>query len=201
MVSAPAVPATPAPAGAAARGRTQGSRNAELGLLTLAMLVVAGFAAAVEMQMLERLTSTFWVPTAVLAAVFLAAHITLRILAPYADPVMLPAAALLNGIGVAFLRRLDMRITDPDQIAAGAPVFSGIGGRQLIWTLLAVAGVVVLLAVVRDHRAISRYAWTLGLVGLILMIIPGLLPASISASEYDESAKLWIRIGPFAIAG
>lgn len=200
VVTAPAVPAPPAPAGAAGRDRGRGNpRNTELGLLVLAMLVVAGFGAAVEMQMLETLTGRFWVPAAVIGAVFVAAHIALRILAPYADPVLLPAVALLNGIGVAFLRRLDLSSSDPDQLGNDAPIFSGFGGRQLIWTLLAVVGVGIVLAVIRDHRMISRYAWTLGLVGLILMVIPGLLPASISASEYDESAKLWIRIGPFAI--
>ncbi|MPZ25347.1 MAG: FtsW/RodA/SpoVE family cell cycle protein [Micromonosporaceae bacterium] len=199
-VSTPTVPAPPAPAGAVGRGRGhRNPRTAELGLLVLAMLVVAGFAAAVELQLLETLSGTFWVPAAVLAVLFLVAHIALRILAPFADPVLLPAVALLNGVGVAFLRRLDLATSDPTQLSTQEPVFSGDGGRQLIWTLVAVVGAVAVLAVVRDHRSISRYAWTLGLVGLILMILPGLLPASISASEFDESAKLWIRIGPFSI--
>lgn len=200
VVTSPTVPAPPVPAGAVGRGRPRGRpRNAELGLLVLAMLVVAGFAAAVEMQLLERVTGTFWVPTAVLTVLFLMAHVALRVLAPDADPVLLPAVALLNGIGVAFLRRLDLAAADPTQLGTAQPVFSGAGGRQLVWTLVAVAGAVVLLAVVRDHRMISRYAWTLGLVGLVLMVLPGLLPASISASEFDESAKLWIRVGPFSI--
>lgn len=198
MTAPAATPAAPAPAGAA--GRVRGTpRNAELGLLLLAMLVVTAFAATVELQLLETLTGSFWVQPLVLTVIFLAGHIALRILAPYADPVLLPAVALLNGIGVAFLRRLDLGVTDPNQVATDAPAFSGTSGSQLIWTAMAVAGVVALLVVVRDHRVISRYAWTLGLVGLILMVIPGLLPASISASEYDESAKLWIRIGPFSI--
>lgn len=199
-MTAPTVPVPPVTAGEAGRGRARGTpRNGELGLLVLAMLVVGGFLAAVELQLLETLTATFWVPAAVLAAVFLAAHVALRFLAPYADPVLLPAVALLNGIGVAFLRRLDLAAVDPTQLGVDQPVFSGASGRQLLWTLLAVIGAVVLLAVVRDHRMVSRYAWTLGLLGLILMILPGLLPASISASEFDESAKLWIRIGPFSI--
>jgi cell division protein FtsW (lipid II flippase) len=165
-------------------------------LLLLAMLVVAAFAASAELQLLGTLTSTFWVPAGLLAGVFLAAHIALRILTPYADPVLLPAVALLNGVGVAFLRRLDLSITDPDRLGSAAPVFSGVGGQQLIWTLLAVSAAVVLLAVVRDHRMISRYAWTLGLVGLILMTLPGVLPGTISERN---NAKLWIIIGPFSI--
>lgn len=187
-------------AGAVGRGRSRGSpRNTELGLLLLAMAVVAGFSAVVEMQLLERVTGTFWVPAAALTGVFLGANVVLRFFAPYADPVLLPAAALLNGIGVAFLRRLDLGVNDVTQVAHDLPPFAGIGGRQLVWTLASVVGAVVLLMLVRDHRFISRYAWTLGLLGLILMMLPGLLPASISASEYDESAKLWIRVGPVSI--
>src|SRR5690606_1002648 len=85
------------------------------------------------------------------------------------------------------------------QRGTDAPVFSGTGGQQLVWTLVAVGVATGLIVLVRDHRMVSRYAWTLGLVGLILMTLPGLLPASISASEYDQSAKLWIRIGPLSI--
>ena len=195
----------PAPPGAVTVARDRGPRgwhsprNVELRLVLLAMLVLAGFSAVVEMHLLETLTPDFWVPVAVLTGLFLAANIALRILAPYADPALLPAVALLNGVGVAFLRRLDLAADTPDQRGTDVSVFSGIGGRQLLWTLAAVVGAVILITVVRDHRLISRYAWTLGLVGLVLMTIPGLLPASISASQYGESAKLWIRIGPFAI--
>jgi cell division protein FtsW (lipid II flippase) len=198
VVTTSASPA-PAPAGAPGHGRVRGNpRNTELRLLLPALLVVAGYAAVVELHLLDTLTTTFWIPAAVLAAIFIGAHVAIRLLAPHADPVLLPAVALLNGIGVAFLRRLDLARTDPAE-RLDLPALAGIGGQQLIWTLLAVAGAVGLLVMVRDHRAISRYAWTLGLVGLILMIIPGLLPSSISASEYDEAARQWIRIGPFSI--
>jgi cell division protein FtsW (lipid II flippase) len=159
------------------------------------MVVVAGYAATVELHQLDTLTPTFWVSVAVLGLLFFGAHIGVRLLAPYADPALLPAVALLNGIGVAFLRRLDLASAEPAERADLAPL-AGIGGLQLIWTLVAVAGAVALLAVVRDHRMISRYAWTLGLVGLILMALPGVLPASISERN---GAKLWISIGPFSI--
>jgi cell division protein FtsW (lipid II flippase) len=196
VVTVPAAPAPPAPAGPARRGRISGSpRRAELWLLLLAMTLAAGYSATVELHLLDTLTSTFWLPAAVLTVIFLGAHIAVRILAPYADPALLPAVALLNGIGVAFLRRIDLGSTPPeDRLDLAA--LSGTGGTQLIWTGLAVVGAVVLLAVVRDHRMVSRYAWTLGLVGLILMALPGLLPASISERN---NAKLWIIIGPFSI--
>jgi cell division protein FtsW (lipid II flippase) len=186
----------PAPAGAPPRGRPRGNRrNAELALLLLGMVVVAGYAASVELHLLGTVTATFWLQTAVLTVIFVGAHIVVRLLSPYADPALLPAVALLNGIGVAFLRRLDLAAAEPGE-RPDLPSFSGIGGTQLTWTLVAVVAAVVLLAVVRDHRMISRYAWTLGLVGLILMTLPGLLPASISERN---NAKLWIIIGPFSI--
>lgn len=172
-------------------GGLRSPRNAELRLLLLAMAVVAAYAAAVELQLLGTISATFWLPIGVLTGLFLAIHIVLRMVAPKADPVLLPAVALINGIGVAFLRRLDMSGEEVD-----IPALSGVGGTQLIWTAVAVAGAIAVLVVVRNHQLVSQYAWTLGLVGLILMALPGLLPASISERN---NAKLWIIIGPFSI--
>ena len=43
-----------------------------------------------------------------LTALVVAAHIAVRIVAPYADPVLLPLVAALNGLGLAVIRRLDL---------------------------------------------------------------------------------------------
>jgi cell division protein FtsW (lipid II flippase) len=59
---------------------------------------------------------------------------------------------------------------------------------------------VVLLAAalirIRDHRVLARYAYILGFAGLGLLMLPGLLPASISQVN---GAKLWLRLGPFSL--
>ena len=200
MVTAPAVSVPPpASPGAVTRGRGRARpRRTELWLLLLAMAVVACFAATVEMHLLGTLTASFWLPVVILTVIFLGAHVAVRRLAPYADPVLLPVVALINGVGVAFLRRLTLGRADPSERMELGPL-AGIGGQQLIWTSLAVAGAVAVLIIVRDHRVVSRYAWTLGLVGLVLMSIPGLLPARFSAGAYDSSTKIWIHIGPFSI--
>lgn len=170
-------------------------RNAELALLLSAMVLVGAYAATVEANLLETVTPDFWVPTAVLTGVFVALHVAIRLLAPYADPVLLPAVALLNGIGVGFLRRIDLsRAEVPER--ADYPIFSGIGGRQLAWTLAAIVCAVILLAIVRDHRMVSRYAYTLGLAGIVLVMIPAVLPRSMSEIN---GAKLWIIVGGFSI--
>jgi cell division protein FtsW (lipid II flippase) len=193
-VTAPAVPAAaPADAGGMPRARPPRTRrNAELALLVLAMVLVAGYAATVEANLIGRITADFWALSAVLTGVFLALHIAIRVLAPHADPALMPSVALLNGLGVAFLRRLDLARAEPAQ-RADFPIFAGAGGRQLAWTLAAVAGAAVLLAVVRDHRSVSRYAYTLGLTGIILVMIPAVLPRRLSEIN---GAKLWIKIGP-----
>ncbi len=145
--------------------------------------------------MLDRVTPNFWVPAAALSAVFLGLHVAIRFLAPFADPALLPSVALLNGLGVGFLHRLDLARATPAE-RADLATFAGTGGRQLAWTLISVALAAGLLAVVRDHRSISRYAYTLGLAGIVLVMIPAVLPSSISEIN---GAKLWVRVGGFSI--
>ena len=84
-----------------------GLSYAELGLLVFAMLLVAAFGATVEANQFDEIRPGFWLPAALIGTLFLGLHMVVRFTAPYADPVLLPAVALINGIGVAFLRRLD----------------------------------------------------------------------------------------------
>ena len=193
-MTAPAV-TTPAQSPTAARlvGRTR--RGVELALLIFAMVVVLIYSAAVETGLVGAITSDVWALVLILFLIFLGVHIAVRILAPYADPVLLPTVALLNGIGVAFLRRLDLGAVPPEQ-RADLSVFTGMAFRQIQWTAAAALGAVVLLMFIRDHRVLSRYAYTLGLVGIVLVMIPALLPAKYSVVN---GAKLWILVGGFSI--
>jgi cell division protein FtsW (lipid II flippase) len=104
--------------------------------------------------------------------------------------VFLPCVALLNGLGVAFLRRLDLTSALRDHTSLSPLVGDSI--RQIAWTFAAAVVASVALAVVRDHRSLSRYAYTLGLVGIVLVLIPALLPARFSEVN---GVKLWIRFG------
>lgn len=170
--------------------RQERSRNAELRVLVLAIVVVAAFAAAVDAAAAQTLGS-FWVLPTGFAVVMLAAHMAVRVLAPYADPMILPCVGLINGVGVVFLHRLDLAAMK----AAGQtayPALSGLGVRQLAWTLGATLCFAGVLALVRDHQVLSRYAYTFGLAGVVLVIIPVLLPA-----RYSEvyGSKLWIKFG------
>ncbi|MCD2195120.1 FtsW/RodA/SpoVE family cell cycle protein [Actinomycetospora endophytica] len=128
-------------------------------------------------------------------ALFAGAHLAVRRWAPYADPLILPCVALLTGLGLVMIHRLDLAAA-ASAVGQGLPAPSSNAIRQLAWA----GGSVVLLAVVMwrlpDHRVLSRYSYLLGLVGLVLLVLPGVLPASISQVN---GAKLWIRVGPVSL--
>ncbi|HKD98431.1 MAG TPA: FtsW/RodA/SpoVE family cell cycle protein [Micromonosporaceae bacterium] len=156
------------------------------------MLVVAGYAVAAEIGLTGKVRTDVWVQPTLLLVLFLAFHVVIRFLAPFADPVFLPAVATLNGLGVVFLRRLDLG--NAIKRGTSASPWEGDSIRQLGWTAAALVVASAALWIIKDHRALSRYAYTLCLGGIILVILPAVLPASLSEVN---GAKLWIRFGGF----
>jgi cell division protein FtsW (lipid II flippase) len=166
-------------------------RGIELVLLAFAAVLVTGALALVEANQEQELTqSLLWVGLAYLA-LFTIAHLAVRRFAPYADPLILPCVALLNGLGLVMIHRLDLARVER-ALAAGRDAPVELVARQIAWTAIGVALFVAVMWVVRDHRTIARYAYTAGFGGLVLLALPGLLPSSISEVN---GAKLWIRIG------
>ncbi|MFE7513785.1 FtsW/RodA/SpoVE family cell cycle protein [Streptomyces sp. NPDC057540] len=106
----------------------------------------------------------------------LVAHLAVRFRAPYADPLLLPIAVLLNGLGLVLIYRLDLE-TPKDQAAA----------TQLVWSTLGVALFIVVVALLRDHRTLQGYAYVSVAAALGLMILPIFFPAV-------NGAKIWIRV-------
>ena len=83
-------------------------RNTEL-LLSLFAVAVAMFAYAnVGLADNGKLPAGMWGVGAGLAAVVLVANGLIRYAAPYADPLFLPLAIFLNGIGLVLIHRLDI---------------------------------------------------------------------------------------------
>jgi cell division protein FtsW (lipid II flippase) len=113
---------------------------------------------------------------AVLAGSYLAAHLLVTRLAPGADPVLLPSAAVLAGLGYAMIYRLN-----PD-----------LAGEQFGWLMLGLVLFVGTLGLIRDHRILESYTYTVGLLGvgfLLLPIAPGI-------GRTINGARLWVGIGP-----
>ena len=87
-------------------------RNIELFLVVLAQLIaVAGF--LVTYWNIKEPFPQLW-PFIAGLWLFLGvgAHLVVRVFLPYADPVLLPCALLLNGLGLVVINRLDLRARD-----------------------------------------------------------------------------------------
>ena len=162
-------------------------RGTELALLGFALVITLAAQCIVDLTLTGSLRPELVTFGAWITALWAVAHLVIRKWAPYADPLLLPAVALLVGLGLAVIHRLDLVAGSGSR--QNAPV-------QLIWATLGVGLFVAVLVVVRDHRAVSRYAYTLALVGLVLIAAPAVLPGAVSQVN---GAKIWIRVAGFSI--
>ena len=162
-------------------------RNVELTLLLLALVLSVGAYVIVGLAADNEVPAGSAGYGATLAALFIGGHLVLRWRAPQADPILLPGAALLNGLGLVMVRRLDYA-------EAGSRGFRAEAPAQALWTVLGVAVFCLVVVVIHDHRVLDRYRYTWLLVGITLLILPRL---PVIGREIN-GARLWIRLGPFS---
>ena len=184
-----AAPAAAAPTDDAAAPLPTG-RGVELLLLAFAAVITTGALVLVEANQEQTLTTTLLYLGLAYLVLFAGAHMAVRRWAPYADPLILPAVALLNGLGLVMIHRIDLAKADRARLL-GREVPSSLATPQVGWTVLGILLFVLVLLLMRDHRMLARYGYTAGFIGLVFLAIPGVLPSSIS--EVNGS-KLWIRI-------
>src|SRR4029079_4136814 len=91
-------------------------RGAELFLLVIALAVGIGAYAAVGIGVEGEVPPDIVGYGAGLGALAISCHVVVRMVAPYADPVLLPVVTALNGLGLAVIHRLD-----PASPAGGNP--------------------------------------------------------------------------------
>ncbi|MFJ4923373.1 FtsW/RodA/SpoVE family cell cycle protein [Streptomyces sp. NPDC088725] len=155
-------------------------RGVELSLLVCAVLISVFGYASVGLAKADAVPPGAAKYGASLGLLALLAHVAVRLRAPYADPLLLPIAVLLNGLGLVLIYRLDLET--PHDRAAPA---------QLIWSALGVALFIAVVVFLRDHRVLRRYAYLSVATALGLMIVPIFFPAV-------NGAKIWIRVGGFS---
>lgn len=182
-------------AGAPAQLRIPTRRNAELVLLGFAVLITLAAEAAVEATRDGRISSRLLTYAAVPFAIGLVTHLVIRKVARYADPLLLPIVVLLNGLGLVMIHRLDIGLKQ--QAAEGGAFYGGPAApTQVVWTAMGVLLFVGLLFIVRDHRVLQRYAYTLALIGVFFLMLPAVLPARFSEVN---GARIWIRVAGFSL--
>jgi cell division protein FtsW (lipid II flippase) len=174
----------------------RGRRGAELLMLVFALAVVLFAFSAVGLGLKGRLPSGMLTDVLAFAVIMFAAHLAVRRFAPYADPLLLPLAGLLNGLGLVMIYRLaesgrngnpGLQVTDMSASATHT---------QLLYTALGIVAMVAVLLFISEVRVLQRYMYTLGALGLVLLAIPAMLPASHSDVN---GAKVWIIFGGFSV--
>ncbi|NBE55027.1 FtsW/RodA/SpoVE family cell cycle protein [Streptomyces boluensis] len=167
-------------------------RNTELALLVFAVAIPCFAYANVGLAMTGEMPTGmlgYGLGLGLLAAV---GHLVVRKFAPYADPLLLPLATLLNGLGLVVIWRLDQsqRLQQRAENLFGS--FSPDAPKQLMFSAVGIALFVAVLILLKDHRILQRYTYISMAVALVLLILPMFFPAV-------NGAKIWISLGPFSI--
>ncbi len=147
-------------------------RRTELGLLVFGSLLIVALYVIAALGQTSKIPDNIGVFLGVVLGLALLAHVANRWLAPNANAVILPLAALLNGIGYVVIARWD-----PGQ-AKG----------QAAWATLGVLLYVLTLLVVRYSRDLERYRYLLLLAAGIFLVAP-LFFSPIGG------ARLWVHFG------
>jgi cell division protein FtsW (lipid II flippase) len=167
-------------------------RGTELGLLLLVWLIGGLAMVLASAGAADEVVRSIWMVIGVTGACLLGIHLVVRWQAPYADPVMLPAAAALNLLGIAMIARLDIAAAEA-AARADEPLPSPDALDQAVWMAVGVVACALVLVVVRDHRNLRRYTYLWGLLGLVLLLLPMVPGLGLTI----RGANLWIQVGPF----
>ncbi|WP_190108376.1 FtsW/RodA/SpoVE family cell cycle protein [Streptomyces cinnamoneus] len=157
-------------------------RNTELALLAFAVLIPCFAYANVGLAMDGEMPSGllgYGVGLGLMAGV---GHLVVRKFAKYADPLLLPLATLLNGIGLVIIWRLDQ-----SPRLQARKFFTASATNQLMFSALGIALFVAVLIVLKDHRILQRYTYISMVAALILLVAPMFFPAKFGA-------RIWITI-------
>jgi cell division protein FtsW (lipid II flippase) len=151
-------------------------RNRELVFLIPALvLTTLGFALVYT----EKSSALRWSSLsygALFLALFVIAHLGRRILAPKADPYLLPVTALLSTLGIVLIYRVN------EDLAL----------KQAMWLAAGLVAFLLVLAFVRDFKRLFRYRFIVGLLGLLLLLFTAAFGREING------ARLWVDLGPIS---
>jgi cell division protein FtsW (lipid II flippase) len=176
-------------------------RSTELWMVLFACGIVAFAFANTAFSLKGQHASTFVEYMVAFVVIVLGAHLAIRRWAPYADPLLLPIATVLNGLGIVMIYRLNQAGRYGNASSGGGPIStltSSATVTQIIYSVLGVAVLVAFLAFIPDIRRLQPYTYILGLIGIGLIAIPALLPGRFSTVP-GTTAKIQVAIGGFSV--
>jgi cell division protein FtsW (lipid II flippase) len=139
-------------------------------VLSIGAYVIAGYGKR------DQLPAKFAAYATIFAAGYVGALLVMRRFAPAADPALFPTAGVLVGLGFAMIFRLS----------------GGLATEQATWIVVGLAAFSVTLLIVRDHKMLDAYTYTIGLLGLVLLMLP-IVPG---IGQTINGARLWVQVGP-----
>ncbi len=158
-------------------------RNLELGLLLFAITVGLSALMLAELGALGTIDPGVLGMTIAFVVLILGVHVVERVVAPDADPFVVPIATLLNLLGIAEITRID--------IAEGLTGWDAFGVRQVVWSAIAVVAAGAVLVVIRNHRVLQRYRYVAGFLAIALLVLPFLPVIGLSVN----GARAWVSLG------
>ncbi len=164
-------------------------RGAELFLIVVSLFVGIGAYAAVGLGVEGTIPADIIGYGGWLAVLIIVCHVVVRMTAPYADPVLLPVVAALNGLGLAMIHRIDLAELAQNE---DAHTFARM---QLVWMTLGVLLFIAVLVLLRDHRRLQAFTFTCGLAAIVLLLLP-LMPV---LGTQINGARIWIHLGPMSL--
>ena len=162
-------------------------RVLELFLMLIALAVGIGGYVLTTLNRTGEIPANLGLHIGILVALAIVAEVGVHFLAPYADPVILPIAVALTGMGLAMIYRIDLSLD-----ALGMDT---VGVRQLMFVGIAIVLAAAVLVLVRDHRVLRRYTYTFGLVSVVLLLLP-MIPG---LGKETYGARVWISLGPLSM--
>jgi cell division protein FtsW (lipid II flippase) len=174
-------------------------RSTELWMMLFACGVVLFAFLNVVATLKDQHVSTIFEYMVAFLVIVLGAHLAVRLWAPYADPLLLPIATVLNGLGLVMIYRLNQVGRNGNQ-GNGGPI-STLSAHatttQILYSVIGVVALVLFLRFVKDIKSLQPYTYILGLAGLFLIALPAMLPDSLSEVS-GTSAKIQVSIGGFS---
>lgn len=155
-------------------------RNRELFLLLFAMVLSSGAMVLVQFGALGHTSTPELVLSGLLSLLALVLHVVLRLRAPNADPLVLPIAFLLTGLGIAEIYRIDLHYG------------TAAGTHQIAYTALSMVVAGVIVWVLGNYRVLFRYTYVFGLTGIVLLLLP-----FVPFINGGGNAQVWISIAGF----